>query len=1037
MAGLGSRSLVYVLASIGLLALALTLSLRPLHIGVAVIPAAPVVRAQRSHPAPVQVPRIDFKLGSNGQSQQHLAKGVVHRYGFTLKPGQLLHAVVDQDVVKDDAIDVLLKLYRPGGGKLYEIDSPTLASRSEEIFLLADTPGTYYVEIDGAGSEGTYRFRLRSIRWASARDQLNARAERIFYEARALARMQPSKLEEALAGFQEAERLWRTLGKPQRRAEAFRRSGAVRFEQWQFKRSLLLHQQALDLFRQAGDSYMEAAQLVAVGLCKKRLGDLETAEKYYRKAVRIAQKHSYPEVRANALFNLGLLLLQRGDSWNALEACETALALVQTQGMEEQELQLLLLMGQVHVTLGKFQNALSFYERAREVLGSRRAPDDRAQILSRVSELYLNSGDLRNALAYARLALGFREQAGDLRGKAVSLAGMSLILQQQGDFFQAKDLQEQALTIFHQIGDLPSEGVARLNLGHLWLGRKDFRNTLANLDQAVLIARQQGLRENEMAALYEAALAERLRGNPVVAQQRIEVALEILGSLSASRPEDELNRTYVVARQKGYGLLIDLLIKPQARFTPPRDVAASFETSEKSRWRELLSSLTASRLRARVLKRADAAFLAKRRGLEKAIDKAEEVRLQLEQDGRSTFAVQRKQAELLENLKTLDLRLRRKDIWAATASRSVPITLAETQQLLDVDGILLEYHLGDARSFLWLVTPSAIEVFTLPARSVIENRARKLHELLSEGQWSTNQRKAIPLARELSEILLAPVAQRLGSGGIVVVPDGAIHLVPFALLPDPSSSAEIWANIWPVPLLLRHRVSYLPSASVLKAIRGELRDRRPPSGRLAVLADPIFTEPGLSQLPLSRKEALAILSLVPADQRTLKALGEQASRDLVMSGKLGDYQIVHFASHATNHPEHPELSSIVLSQVDARGRPREGRLRLHNIQDLELPANLVVLSACKTALGRDIRGEGYMGLTQGFMYAGAARVVVSLWNVSEESTPRLMERFYHGLLIERKSPAEALRSAQRWMAEQKAWSSPYYWAGFEIHGEWR
>src|SRR5262245_60216043 len=202
MAGPRSRSLVCVLALIGILALGLDRGLRSVHFDVAVTPAAPVLIVQQSHPAKPQVEKIDLRLGPDGQSQQRLAAGVVHRYGFSLKSGQLLHALVDQDVVEDDAIDLVLELYRPDGTKLYKIDSLTYASGSEEIFLVAGAPGTYRLEIDGLGREGTYRLRVLSVHRANRAERLNALAEKIFYESRELALLQPPRVGEALAGFQ-------------------------------------------------------------------------------------------------------------------------------------------------------------------------------------------------------------------------------------------------------------------------------------------------------------------------------------------------------------------------------------------------------------------------------------------------------------------------------------------------------------------------------------------------------------------------------------------------------------------------------------------------------------------------------------------------------------------------------------------------------------------------------------------------------------------------------------------------------------------
>ena len=127
----------------------------------------------------------------------------------------------------------------------------------------------------------------------------------------------------------------------------------------------------------------------------------------------------------------------------------------------------------------------------------------------------------------------------------------------------------------------------------------------------------------------------------------------------------------------------------------------------------------------------------------------------------------------------------------------------------------------------------------------------------------------------------------------------------------------------------------------------------------------------------------------------------------------------------------------MLSLVDEKGRPQDGFLRLNEVYNLRLPAELVVLSACQTALGKQIKGEGLVGLTRGFMYAGAKRVMASLWNISDSVTPELMKRFYHGMLIKQLEPAAALRAAQIEMWQTSHQKSPYYWAAFVLQGDWR
>jgi CHAT domain-containing protein len=169
----------------------------------------------------------------------------------------------------------------------------------------------------------------------------------------------------------------------------------------------------------------------------------------------------------------------------------------------------------------------------------------------------------------------------------------------------------------------------------------------------------------------------------------------------------------------------------------------------------------------------------------------------------------------------------------------------------------------------------------------------------------------------------------------------------------------------------------------------------------------------------------------------MMALGFQASRATATSSELSQYRIVHFATHGLLNSEHPELSGLVLSLIDEQGKHQNGFLRLHDIYNLNLPADLVVLSACNTALGKDVRGEGLVGIVRGFMYAGAARVVSSLWKVDDEATAELMKGFYRRMFQENMPPAAALRAAQVEMWKQKQWRSPYYWAAFVLQGEWK
>lgn len=405
------------------------------------------------------------------------------------------------------------------------------------------------------------------------------------------------------------------------------------------------------------------------------------------------------------------------------------------------------------------------------------------------------------------------------------------------------------------------------------------------------------------------------------------------------------------------------------------------------------------------------------------------------------------------------------------------MTLAQIQQqVLDKDTVLLQYSLGEKQSYLWAVTATGIQAYTLPPKSKIEAAA-----IFFRNNISTSTAK-IPLAEvksagdALFKLILAPAANQLSGKRLLIVGDGALQTIPFSALPLPNSTAYI-------PLLKDHEIVNAPSAASIAVSR----QRKHPIGSktLAVLADPVFqnddkrlsdanvtaldtcapassttvkptsnnsqrnipvelqstlrslNEQNIFPLPNTRVEAEKILALVPPDKRSASC-AFAANYGRVMQpqkDRLDQYRIVHFATHGFVNESKPQFSGLVLSLIDSKRKPQNGFLRLHDIFNLRLAADLVVLSACETGLGKDIRGEGLVGLTRGFMYAGSRRVVTSLWNVNDKSTANLMAEFYRGMLQQKQPPAAALRAAQL-----KMWSTkpdPYLWAAFTLQGEWR
>jgi CHAT domain-containing protein len=299
-------------------------------------------------------------------------------------------------------------------------------------------------------------------------------------------------------------------------------------------------------------------------------------------------------------------------------------------------------------------------------------------------------------------------------------------------------------------------------------------------------------------------------------------------------------------------------------------------------------------------------------------------------------------------------------------------------------------------------------------------------------------------------MLLAPAAALIRNKRLLIVGDGILPWLPFAALTEPGTDESSGAP--PALLVVNHEIVTAPSASVVGLLRKETLGRRPAAGAVLVLADPVFSaadprvqpqknpvratlgESGFPRLRFSRDEADEIARVTPS--RTVEALDFAASRDTV-ERDLERYRVVHFATHSVIDNRRPDLSGVVLSLVDRSGRQRNGYLRLYDIYNLRLAADLVVLSACQTALGQEVRGEGLMSLTRGFFYAGAPRVVATLWNIDDRSTVTMMKRFYELMMGRGEQPAAALRQAQLAMIAEKRWGAPYYWAAFTLQGEWR
>ena len=852
--------------------------------------------------------------------------------------------------------------------------------------------------------------------------------------------------------------------------------------------------QALSLWKAAGDRRGQAQTLTNMGYSYNDLGDLRRALTTFNEALALWQKSGDLRGETLTLTAIGLLYSSLGDMQRALNAHDKAAQFFQKMGDKSGEAVTLNALAYAYDTLGDKNRALSCYKKAVQLYRAVDRRSSEAVTMGLIGEIYDSLDDKQKALDFYKQSLEISQSLGDRRAEAYALKDIGDIFVYFGEKDKALDYFTRALSLSQSLSDPRGQAYALNSIGYVYemMGRK--QKALDYYKQAIALNRATEDRAGEAQTLHNIASLSRDLGDLKDAYDHGKALLSIVETLRTKVASQELRASYFASAHQHYELYIDILMRLHRQDPTAGYAAAALEASERARGRVLLDLLNEAR--ADIRQGVDPALLQQERDLQQLLNAKAERQVRLLSNAHTE-----EQAAAIKN-EVADITSRYEEVLAqirATSRRYDALTQPRTlslpeihQQLMDADTMLLEYSLGDERSYLWAVTSTSAIAYELPSRSKIEDAAIRLYRSLSaysepqRGQSPQQRRNALvkedsqysQAATELTKMLLEPITPHLGIKRLVIVADGALQYVPFAALPDPSDVKQ--GKQEQQPLLVNHEIITLPSVSIFSALRSEINERRPAPKTLAVLADPVFEKDDprvnlkrrtskrgvnttstrlnmsrgqqpmrsdapenlrerlhFQRLPFSSSEAMAIANLVPEQERRLN-LGFEASLSTAKSGELQQYRIVHFATHGLIYGSHPQLYGVVLSLVDKQGNLQDGFLRLNEIYNLKLAADLVVLSACQTALGKDIKGEGLVGIARGFMYAGASRVIASLWKVDDRASAELMKYFYEGLFGQpRLRPAAALRAAQVKMWKQPRWRAPYFWAAFMLQGEWK
>lgn len=1047
-------------------------------------PAPPVRAARQSSPQDADPPLAPVEREMKG--------GESHAYRMNFAAGQFLHALVEQK-----GIDVEVSLFGPDGRQLSAADSPNDIWGPEPVVVLAEAAGDYRLVVSAPNPKaapGRYEIKPYVLREATDADRRHAAAEKLFGEARRLrAGQTAAERRAAVEKYEQAIPLYRVAGETYREALS-RLSIGIAYARLDEPRAALEHfGQALTLARSLEDRRLEAGVESFLGGMYDILGEPGGALGHYGRALSLSKENGNVFAEATTLLSIGVVYFNLADWQKAVDYGSQSLAPLRSLGSRQQEALALRNIGLAYNMLGEPQEGLRHLE---ESLRLCRAVGDRngeSVALSNSGNSYYRMGDYAQALDLFNRALEIQRAIGNRGREADTLDRIGLAYTAEGEPGKALEYHQQALPLQHAAGNLRSEAMSLRNLGSAYNLLGQHEKALEHFNRALPMFQMVGDLNSVGLVLEGIARAERALGNFQAARAHAEEAIASVERVRARVTSGQMRAAYLASRHDVYRVYIDLLMNLHRLKPAEGHDAAALEASERARARNLLELLTEAGVDIR--QGVDPQLTARENELLRLL--AAKAQRLTQRNTPEQLAALKKEVDQLEvEYERAQGAIRKDSPSYAALTQPQPLKLKEIQAQLDADTLLLEYALGEERSYLWAVTRDSLTSYELPKGELIEEEARRVYELLTarstrerggtarQRQERISQAEAnLPAAAQaLSQTLLAPAAAELGNRRLVIVADGALQYIPFAMLPDPAAGGRRSAAGKNQPLIVNHEVVGLPSASALAIQRAELAGRRPAPKLLAVIADPVFDRTDerfkspapeasvkeqaqaiasdearsiehlagnsddksgatvhrlvIPRLPFTREEAARLLALAPKIS-SFGAIDFQASRATALSGDLSRYRYLHFATHGWLDSERPGLSSLVLSTVDEQGQAQDGFLRVNDIYNLKLPAELVVLSACQTGLGKEIRGEGLVGLTRGFMYAGAARVVVSLWSVNDKATSDLMARFYEKMLKEGEPPAAALRAAQVEMWRQKQWQSPYYWAAFTMQGEWR
>ncbi|MBX7222442.1 MAG: CHAT domain-containing protein [Blastocatellia bacterium] len=840
---------------------------------------------------------------------------------------------------------------------------------------------------------------------------------------------------------------------------------------------------ALAIWQQLNNLPMQLWTQARLGWYYRVIGESQKAVDSFLPALSYIQKEDYPEFEAQLQNELASSYFSLGLYQKAANALQQAISIeerIKTQPRQQAESWLK--FGRAHRFLKNTEKQFEYFQKCLGIARQAKLKILETQALISIGNLYRDEGNIPKSIEYFNKALDeIPQNANSINLKASIYRGLGNSFQALGEKEKAINFYYQAIEILQTIQNLQAAAFTYTELGSTYRVLGNYSKALEAFEKAQTLFTYQNGSFRKTRFLFEYARLEKDLGHLDEALKKITESLRLLENLRTSISIYDFRTLFFSSIHQYYEFYIDLLLELHQKNPTAGYDTQAFQASEQARARSLLDLLTESRIDIR--KGVPKELTESQDDLSQRLRDKTAAVLTLYQEGKSQTLIaslEKEIEQLTADYETVTAKIRAQSPVYASLTQPQPLGLKAVQeQVLDADTLLLEFFLGPERSHLWLVSSTAIEYVTLPKRSDIEPLVQEVYQTLTRP--SAPGGKSQTAAAALSRLLLGPVAGKLGAKRLLIAADGDLQALPFAILPEPLPGKAPSQPLTGKLLLENHEIVNLPSASTLALLRSqETKPALTESKTLAVFADPVFeptdervrSRPALPEtqvavappvetdlfqpdplrdvvlgseakgaviprLRFTRTEAQEIAKSLASQTQVKQALDFDASLEQVTQADLSQFRILHFATHGLFNRKQPALSGVLLSLVKPDGTKQNGFLGLPEIFKLKLQAEMVVLSSCQSGLGQTVAGEGLVGLTRGFMYAGTPRVVASLWSVNDQATAELMKYFYdYHLGPKRMAPAAALRAAQLQMRKQSRWHHPFFWAAFTIQGEY-